>query len=252
MPPSDLNDLLEQAAAYCDKLSQTVMDFVCRERVEEWLYPKAGLIRSFSRPRALYVGRRETHDFIYDYQLVRDRTGSIRETRALLKKDKKTVNVPESRLETRLFWHAGIVMGPLGLLSREHQRDHDYRIVREDKIGRERALVIEAVPKPGVRSDHLVGTIWLRAADAGVLKIEWDPSSIENYAAVEQTAERFQMAPRIVMTSEFTFEKNGIRFPSRFTIKEIYKKGISRFQRSEIDVLYDQYKFFTVETQVKY
>lgn len=251
-PPSDLRYLLERAAEYCDRLSQTVMDFVCRERVEEWLFPRAVLFSSFSRPRALSVGRRETHDFIYDYQLIRDRTGSIRETRTLLKRDKKSLRVPGAGLETRLFWHARIVMGPLGLLSREHQRDHDYRILREERVGKERALVVEAVPKPGVRSDHLVGTIWLRVDDARVLKIEWDPSSMENYAAVEKTAERFQMVPRIVLASEFSFEKNGIRFPSRFTIKEIYKKGLSRFQRSEIDVLYDQYKFFTVETQVKF
>jgi hypothetical protein len=143
-------------------------------------------------------------------------------------------------------------MGPLGLLSRENQKSHDFRVLREDKIGAERAFVVEAVPKPGARSDHLIGTVWLRLGDAIVLKIEWDPASIENYAAVEQTAERFRMAPRIVMTSEFAFEKNGIRFPSRFTLREIYRKGISRFQRSEIDVLYDQYKFFTVETQVKF
>jgi hypothetical protein len=250
--PADLDDLLEQAAAYCDRLSQTVMDFVCRERVEEWLYPRAGLVRSFARPRALYTGRRETHRFVYDYQLIRDRAGAIRETRTLLKKDKKDLNLPGARLETRLFWHSGIVMGPLGLLSREKQKDHDYRVLREDRIGDERAFVVEAVPKPGARSDHLIGTVWLRLGDGGVLKIEWDPASIENYTAVEQTAARFEMEPRIVMTSEFAFEKNGIRFPSRFTIKEIYKKSLLRFERSEIDVLYDQYKFFTVETRVKF
>jgi len=251
-PPSDLRYFLERAADYCDRLSQTVLDFVCRERVEEWLYPNAGPVRYFSRPKAFSMGGRETHDFIYDYQLIRDRTGSIRETRTLLKRDKESLRVPGASLETRLFWHARIVMGPLGLLSREHQLDHDYRVLREERVGKERALVVEAVPKPGVRLDHLVGTIWLRVDDAGVLKIEWDPSSMENYAAVERTAERFQMVPRIVLASEFGFEKNGIRFPSRFTIKEIYQRGSRHFQRSEIDVLYDQYKFFTVETQVKF
>jgi len=248
----DLKNLLERAADYCDKLSQTVLDYVCRERVEEWLYPRAGPVRSFSRPKAFSRGIRENHDFIYDYQLIRDRAGSIRETRILLKRDKETVRILGASLEVRLFWYARIVMGPLGLLSREHQRDHEYRILREEKVGKENAVVIEAAPKPGARLDHLVGTIWLRADDAGVLKIVWDPSSMENYAGVEGTAERFQMEPRVVLASEFGFEKNGIRFPSRFTIKESYQRGSRRFQRSEIDVLYDQYKFFTVETQVTF
>jgi hypothetical protein len=70
-------------------------------------------------------------------------------------------------------------MGPLGLLSRERQAEHDYRVVRELEEGPDRIAVIEAVPKPGVVADHLVGTIWLRVRDAGILKIEWDPSSID-------------------------------------------------------------------------
>jgi hypothetical protein len=228
------------------------MDFVCRESINEWLYPRAGVRPTFSGLRFFAPGRRETHRFVYDYQLVRDRTGAIRETRTLLKRDKQSLRVPEARLETRLFWHSGIVAGPLGLLSREYQAGHDYRALREDKIGEDRVLVIEAVPKADARPDHLVGTVWMRLEDASVLRIEWDPSSMDNYALTEQTAERLKMDPRIIMTSEFAFEKNGIRFPSRFTLKEIYKRGVSRFERSQIDVVYDQYRFFTVETQVIY
>ena len=250
--PPDLNDLLERAAKYCDKLSRSVLDFTCRERIEEWFHPDARPTGRFSIKRVVYVGRREKHSYLYDFQLVRDRTGLIRENRTLLKEDKQTVRVPDSPLKTRLFWHAYVVMGPLGLLSRERQADHSYRVLREEKVGKERAVVIEAVPKPGVQSEHLIGTIWLRSEDAGVLKIEWDPSSIANYAGVEEAAKRFQMDPKIVMTSEYAFEKNGIRFPSRYTVKEIYASGRRRFQRSQTDVIYDEYKFFTVETQVIY
>ena len=249
---ADLKALLDKGAEYCDKLSRSVLDFVCRERIEEWLYPEAAPVGGWSRRARSYVlvGRRETNSYTYDYQLIRDRAGSIRENRTLLLENGKSRHVPKASLKTRLFWHAFIVMGPLGVLSRERQTEHDFRIVGEDRVGKEMALVIEAVPKSGVRSDHLVGKIWLRPGDAGVLKIEWDPSSIDNYTGVEETAKRFQMTPRIVLTSEYAFEKNGIRFPSRYNVKEIYIRGGRRFQRSETDISYDQYKFFTVETQV--
>jgi len=195
-------------------------------------------------------GLKESKAYLYDYQLVRDRAGSIRESRTLLRDGRKDVHVEDASLETRFFWHARIVMGPLGLLSRERQAEHDYRILREERIDGKPVAVVEAVPKPGVAADHLYGIVWLRLKDASILKIEWNPSSIDNYAGVTETAERFRMTPRIVLTSEYGIEKNGIRFPSRYTVQETYARGSRRFQRSETTVIYDQYKFFTVETTV--
>ena len=250
--PPDVRSLLDAAADYCDRLSRSVLDFVCREQVEEWFYPEVAPAKAWDRKarRSVIVGRRVTHDYLYDYQLVRDRKGSVRESRTLLEEDGNEVRVPDALLKTRLFWHARVVMGPLGLLSRERQAEHDFRIVRETKEDGERVVVIEAVPKPGVAADHLVGTVWLRSGDAAILRIEWDPSSIDDYAGVEAAAERFQMTPRVVLTSEYALEKNGIRFPRRYTVKETYVRGGRRFQRSQIDVHYDRYKLFTVETLV--
>lgn len=82
-------------------------------------------------------------------------------------------------------------------------------------------MVVEAVPKPGIRLQHLFGTIWLRKKDAGILKIEWNPASINNYQGVEETAKRLHVTPSLLVISEYAYEKNGIRFPSRYTLKEI-------------------------------
>ena len=248
---SDLGRLLDSAAAYCDRLSRSVLDFVCRERISEWSYPEASLIR-YRMTDYIRRGPKETKAYLYDFQLVRDRAGSIRESRTLLKENRKDVRVPDAPLKTRFFWHAKIVMGPLGLLSRDRQAEHDFRILREEQAKGERIVVVEAVPKPGIAADHLVGTIWLRSRDAGILKIEWDPSSIDNFGGVMETAGRFHMTPRIVLTSEYGIEKNGIRFPSRYAVRETYARGGRRFHRSETEVVYDEYKFFTVETEVVY
>jgi hypothetical protein len=250
----ELKLILDRAAEYCDRLSRSVMNFVCRERIDEWFRPEAPQ-QSFSHGiRIVFVGSRETFQYVYDYQLIRDREGSIRETRTLLKENGKVGQVSEAQLKTHCFWHANVVMGPLGLLSRERQAEHDYRIIRGDKIRGEQVLVVEVVPKPGGQQGHLFGTIWLRQKDAGILKIEWNPASIDNYQGVEDIAKRLGLTPSLLATSEYAFEKNGIRFPSRYTLKEIYRRGQSgaRYQRSETDVIYDQYKFFVVETEVEY
>jgi hypothetical protein len=250
----DLALILTRAAEYCDKLDRAVLNFICREIINEWFRPSARPGFPSSGHRRIVFGTKQTHHYVYDYQLIRGREGVVQESRTLLKEDGKDLKVPEAALKTRFFWHAKVVMGPLGLLSRERQADHDYRIVREEKIRGDTVWVVEAVPRLGVRLQHLLGTIWLRKKDAGILKIEWDPASINNYQGVEETAKRLDMTPSLLVISEYAYEKNGIRFPSRYTLKEIYSQGKSgrRFERSEIDVVYDQYKFFTVETYVKF
>jgi hypothetical protein len=246
-----LQRLLAGAAEYCDRLSRAALDFVCRERVSEWSYPDAAVMK-YRMVDTIRRGLKESKAYLYDYQLVRDRAGSIRESRTLLREGRTDVHVTDAALQTRFFWHARIVMGPLGLLSRERQAEHDFRILRQERINGEPVAVIEAVPKPGVAADHLFGVVWLGLEDASILKIEWNPASIDNYAGVRERAERFRMAPRIVLTSEYGVEKNGIRFPSRYTVQEAYGRGSRRFQRSETTVVYDRYKFFTVETEVIY
>jgi len=252
---SGLETILARSAEYCDRLDRAVLDFVCRERIEQWLRPSAQpAVRHGVKMQAIFLGPRVDHSYIYDYQLIRDREGSFKESRTLLKEDGKDVRVPDAPLKTRRFAYAKIVMGPLGLLSRENQTGHDYRVVREEKVRGEETLVIEAIPKPGAQFQHLFGTLWLRKKDAGVVKIEWNPASIDDYQWVERTAEFLGLTPWLRITSEFAFEKNGIRFPSRCILKETYRRGTggALYPISEIEAVYDRYKFFTVETAVKY
>jgi hypothetical protein len=45
---------------------------------------------------------------------------------------------------------------------------------------------------------------------------------------------------------------HGIRFPSRFSIEEAYlDSGGKKFVRSETTVVYRDFKFFTVEVEVR-
>jgi len=87
-----------------------------------------------------------------------------------------------------------------------------------------------------------------------ILKIEWEQESMENFEEIERIAESIKATPLITFISEFGFEKNKIRFPNRYSVEEIYipRPGRRRILKSKITVVYDNYKFFTVDTKVKY
>jgi len=60
------------------------------------------------------------------------------------------------------------------------------------------------------------------------------------------------LTPRITLTSEFAVEKNGLRFPSRLVAEEAYLNDRGRtFVRSTTAVAYKDFKFFTVEVDVR-
>lgn len=58
--------------------------------------------------------------------------------------------------------------------------------------------------------------------------------------------------PSINFISEYAYEKNGIRFPSQYLVKEEYiHPGMGRILVSETKVVYNDYRFFIVETEVE-
>ena len=70
---------------------------------------------------------------------------------------------------------------------------------------------------------------------------------------IQDIAEKYKATPQITQIMEFGLKKNGIRFPTRYVIEEAYiKKNNKKIVHSETIVLYKDYKFFTVETEIKY
>jgi len=58
--------------------------------------------------------------------------------------------------------------------------------------------------------------------------------------------------PRLVMRSDFSAEKNGIRFPSSLYVEEAYLKESGKaFVRSKTEVVYKDFKFFSVDYDVR-
>jgi len=230
-----LEPILEKCAEYCKRLVNSVLFFVCKEKITEKI--------SSSTAKSVYV---------YDYQLYRNRN-NIKEQRILIEENGKKKHEENAPLKTRAFKHENIVLGPIGLLSLYWQTYHDYRILKEEKLGGDKTVIIEAVLKPGYTFHHLSGKIWVRKSDFSILKIEWFQQSIGGYERVEETAKKLGAEPRLTLLVEYGFEKNGIRFPSKYSLDEVYitKRGRRRYQQSKTVVLYEDYKFFTVETDIK-
>ena len=120
------------------------------------------------------------------------------------------------------------------------------------------------IKKSPLVAEKLFGKAWVDRTNGSVLKIEWEESSIENYEEMQEFAESLRAKPRLSFSSEYRFEKNGIRFPSKYSMKENYQTDIDvlmgfrvikkkdLLEKSELRVEYSDYQFFIVETEVKY
>jgi hypothetical protein len=136
------------------------------------------------------------------------------------------------------------------MLGARFQADYDYTIAGKDKIGKIPVVMIDARPKPGApETTNLFGKAWVDPATSDILKIEWDESRVRHTEPMKAFGERIGYKPRLTIRSEFSAEKNGIRFPTRLIIREAYLNKRGRdFVRSETTVVYKDFKFFTVET----
>jgi hypothetical protein len=240
----ELEEILKKCSEYCETLSQCVFHFVCYEDIEERLYSYTGYTYNLSRLK-------KVNKYLYDYQLIWKKN-EINERRIQLEENGQKKYKKDASLNTKRFKYRNIVFGPIGLLSAYWQDKYAYKIQKKSNIQGRDCIVIGAVPKKGVEIDRLFGKIWLDQDNFSILKIEWNQKSLEGFDIIEETAKRLRAAPKITLIAEYEVEKNGIRFPSRFIIKEEYIRAAwGKVKLSEIFIKYKDYKFFTVETAVK-
>lgn len=234
---------MRKTGEYCRLLEKAAIDFVCLEEISE------KIDRSRDYPWIPIRFRRNT--YVYDYQFIK-KDYMIEEARILLEESGRKRYEKNADLKTAAFQYRNILFGPIDILSKARQEYFNYRIMTEDEAGKDGVVVLEAIPKTKERY-FAFGKVWIKKDDFSILKIEWRPESIRNFEEVAEVAERYESEPDITIITEFSYEKNAIRFPGEYRIIEAYidKKG-KRFLRSETIVIYKNYKFFTVETEVTY
>lgn len=252
----DLENILKKCAEYCQKLTNSSLFFVCNEKVKEEIYRPSPQVYDASG-RISYsadsLGRlTQKNIYVYDYQLIRKNL-EISEKRILIEENGKKKKEKDAGLKTRIFSYSNIIFGPVGLLSEFWQEYYNYTIIKREKFERNKVIIIQATHIPHKKTSNLFGRIWVREDDSSIVKIEWEQESIQNYELAEEFAKKLNAKPELEFLAEYSFEKNGIRFPNKCTITEAYRrKGGGRHIRSKTTIIYKDYKFFTVETEVKY
>jgi hypothetical protein len=242
-----LDDVLQKSLEYCLRLDRIALYFISLEDVRERIFNP---YRVVMRPGGW---KTEENTYSYDYQLIR-KTGLEEEKRILIRENGKPCRVEDAPLKTRRFNYKYLAFGLIGLLGDTAQRIHSYLVEDEVKIWRKPALVVRVVPREPDNARWLYGRAWVSPADGSVFKIEWQEESLGNYEETLKYAQALKAKPALRFTTEYQYEKNGIRFPSRFTVEEDYSQaspgGTRKIRKSELQITLKDYKFFTVETEV--
>lgn len=261
--PVPLAALLAKAADYCRRLEAAAFDLVCREEISETLDPNLDIDRNTPSPDArqteflgpsivLSRARKVRSSYVYDYQCVRT-GGKLREVRTQIEENGEPVSVPNAALKTSVVVWGTALLAPVGLFAERLQPDYDFTVAGEDRVGATPVVLAEARPKPGAPpARNLYGKAWIDPATGDILRVEWSDSRVGRFDIFEKRGQLYKRTPRLVIRSEFSAEKNGIRFPSRLTVEEAYLKASGKaFVRSRTDVVYKDFKFFTVEVEVR-
>jgi len=262
-PPPQLDALLAKAAEYCRKLESAAFDFVCREEIAESVNPSLDAGPKSPPPKsggAPYTGptisigwtNKIKRRFVYDYRCTRA-GGVLRETRTLLEENGKRKVVPNAELATPAVVFGAAFLGPVGLFGERFQPGYDFTVAGEEKLGTARVLVVDAKPKPGAPpGPYLTGKAWVDPETGDILKIEWNESRAGRLDVFEKRGQIYKRTPRLVVRSEFSAEKNGIRFPGRMSVEEAYLNDAGKAAvRSRTEAIYKDFKFFAVEFEAQ-
>jgi hypothetical protein len=239
--------VLDGAAAYCKKLKNASLHFVCREQVEEWAF--LGSVDG--------IPERIKTDLLYDYQLVKDK-GAVSERRTLLMENGIRKEEKDAPLKTNRFYSVKGVFGPIGFLGREWREAYDFKLLKDGKVDGRKAYVIEARPKAKIEGKPNYGKLWVDQADFSILRIDIEQESLPGFEAVARNVQKENFTPAFTISHYFDIEKNGLRFPSRTVFDELYRKRVrgikyripNQVALSKTTILYRDYQFFTVEIDV--
>ena len=256
----ELETILEKCAEYCERLQNVALYFVCEETIEEELrHGQYGGTRTVSTSGGVMVGvsgggqNIERNKYVYDYQLIK-KGEKVEETRTLLKENGKKKQEQNAPLKTKRFYSRRSVYGPVGFLGSEQQDKYDYRILKEQTLKKRKTYVLEVTPKIKIEGNPNFGKVWIDKEDFSVLRIEINQESLAGFEKIVQESEKQNISPVITTTHDYFIDKNGIRFPSKTVCEELYIARMRRMRTriSETKITYDNYRFFIVETEIKY
>ncbi len=261
----DLAPILKKTADYCRMLDASVLDFVCREEVEEKIDASREITNAFNLQRdsgsigngsfseAIRSDFESENRYAYDYQCVRSNR-ILKEKRILLEINGKKCNDPAAGLRTRSVAYRNPFLCPVNLFAEDLQDCYDFRFAGADLIKDKKVIVVEAVRKSDGAPEPfcLSGKAWIDPETAEIWKVEWTQRPSQGAEVFSRREKLTGGKLRLTTRAEFKTEKNGFRFPSALTIEEAYLNARGRaFIQSVTKVDFKDFRFFTVEVDVR-
>ena len=258
---AQLEFILKKCAEYCKRVKNIAMFYVCKENIKDkrkfYRVSNTLRIKPYGSPeilldvKTLRLRRTRNESYLYDYQLI-NKEQKLQEQRTLLKKNNRKKNIENAKLEAR-FNAKYLVYGPVGFLSRYWQNYFDYKIIGQESLGEIQTTIIRATPKPDNKENWNFAKIWINEKDSSILQIEWESSSNFDFDGKNIASMSGDFRTIVMWRVTYGIEKNGVRFPSRQHIQEfLVSETGKRYLRNEIITVFNDYKFFIVETEVKY
>ncbi|MCJ7579870.1 MAG: hypothetical protein MUP98_04965 [Candidatus Aminicenantes bacterium] len=255
-----LEFILKKCAGYCERVKSIALFYVCQEEIKDKtnFYRIANTLSTSPYGdtevvpgRSLKLNRTRTSSYLYDYQLI-NKEEELQEQRTLLKKNNRKKNIENAKLETR-FNAKYLVYGPVGFLSRYWQNYFSYEIMEQESLGEIQATIIKATPKPNNIENRNIAKLWINEKDNSILQIEWESGSIYNFDGKNIATMSGEFGTIMTWRVTYGLEKNGVRFPSRHLVQEfLVAESGERYLRNEIITNFNDYKFFIVESEIKY
>jgi len=273
-PPSpELEKLLGLGAVYCGCLSAAALDFVCREKIRSRDYalnlPKQSgptemgytekktesgeIIGIGTRPAALSRNPFMTKmlRLSSDFQLIR-KQGRIQERRMLLESNDKAAPKGAAPPDEKRYSALRPLFVPIDILGKDRQGFYRFRLIGRERIQGRIAAVLEALARPGAPVRITAAKIWIDPGSSQILRCELQGLPIEGYEFIFDEASLIGVNPIGAMAINYETEKNGIVFPSLVKLLIEYPVniwGAGKRTRIDTDIRYDQYRFFSVETE---
>jgi len=253
-----LQEILRSACEYCERVKKIAFYYICLENIVDienffkGVSSESGMQRE---EKAFSIRRVRRMTYSYDYQLIK-KGDNLLEQRVLLEKNGKKKLQRNADLSHLKYYSEYLIFGPVGFLSQYWQDHFTYSLVGEDIINGEPATIIQADPKEFRLDNYNSGRIWVNY-DFQIVRVEWEPASIQNYQDEILISRLGPFQKKVVWIVDYTIEKNGVRFPSRQSVQEIFfRNSPSGFQQKavkrETRFEFTDYKFFVVETEVKF
>ncbi len=213
LPSPLLLDVLDKAAAYCERMQGAAFRFFCREAVSE---------SRWEREAGTRQARQVTDRWLYDYQLVGER-GRIDERRTLLQHNSRSTREEGAVLRTRFVPRYGVFL-PNTYLAVAGRCRFVFREEGSERIRRRKCLVLTVEPKePGGQAGG--ARLWVDQASGAVLKIELSPRAILGLDELRATAARVGADLVVSDVHWFLEERGGLWFPSETEFRESYLFG---------------------------